>query len=33
MGSNPIAIGGGNVGVSGTHDSNLGGSTPPLPTN
>lgn len=31
MGSNPIAIGGGNTGVSSIHGSNLVGSTPALP--
>ena len=29
MGSNPIAIGGGNADVGGAHDPNSGGSTPP----
>lgn len=31
MGSNPIAIGGGNTVVSSIHGSNLVGSTPALP--
>ena len=33
MGSNPIAIGGGNTVVSSIHGSNLVGSTPALPKN